>query len=970
MKSTKATPKSRIKRMAFEEKANTQKHFHNYLTESKTNYMHRPPRKGSLGGEENYRLIKTPTKLVHNQRAQTTAMGIPFYSEYEYGPSPIGIGNDSFPFSETEFTPSRVYKTNTFLSNKPFSIHNLPRRELFFENQQPYSFEPFRVEIPSEINDLINKEKQLNDETQQFINSVIKKTTMLMKIKTKLKRNVAEKIEAKNKEKAKRDFKNIYPKMHFGNKVEYLVTFKKTVTQKQMKELLNFSTNLNGLISHFSRFESQLKFVFSLFSDIFPKITEDLQKLSILESQVGQAKQKKRVDEIIIHSYCSQVFDLFEKYDVDCENIFSKLLEFMRSKEISRNPEFLLHSTDFLFSLIKSSDFFMHHRDDIEYGVHKIVFSLLFRSIFTSLLSNFIVNDICKTSENQKEKKYKKIWENILLHFPIEFRYSAVKSVFQRLQGIIPSDIQYEAEQILQKMEKKARGKCIQLIIYHIDSTLSEEFVANELDNKNSELQSNFNKCLDYGKQILGDFLELFDIEFVIYIVNFYEFSLNQSTEVAHALFHLFESMNMDFALTKMVVAQRVMLLTSPSSFYIIDSVSLEIVSLFVFFHGKDYLSQTFGGLITEICDDDEMEFEMNPYKAHNPAAISRNESNLRKYFHLFANAIFQNISLIPSNIRSLCSYLNDLLVQRFPDNACQVVGGLIIQNFICVSLENPQRFHLYQKLVILAKFLDHLSRGVTFRQSKKYLQKFNLDLIQRFPECINFVAAIYIEEESDSLIEETLTKEQIVEIDALFSEIALVILTSLKLPVNFNSSLGEHFVRRIYYELEVLLRDLSIFNTQLSALETRSLESRLSSEQTKKITIKKQLSEQESAETKWDKIIHKPILLQGTAFISELSGKKRTSAKKRWLVLKQNLLAFFDANIITKHNLENCAPIKIIAITSDLRILTGRERLDKKKKNSFEIVLDQNKTFSISFTDYSLLINWLHLLKSIQKVY
>ena len=171
------------------------------------------------------------------------------------------------------------------------------------------------------------------------------------------------------------------------------------------------------------------------------------------------------------------------------------------------------------------------------------------------------------------------------------------------------------------------------------------------------------------------------------------------------------------------------------------------LISLYFRQVGADYLRQTVGPVLDNICDN-HISLEADPDKVALGEDPVENLMNLINATESVVNRICETADLCPTEIRIVCKQVRDASDKRFPANRYSVLVALVVLRFFCPALLFPLDYQLTavkpsasarRSLLLLAKGLQTLANRVNFRSREKYMAAIGRFVVANLTEVCAF---------------------------------------------------------------------------------------------------------------------------------------------------------------------------------------------------------------------------------------
>lgn len=184
------------------------------------------------------------------------------------------------------------------------------------------------------------------------------------------------------------------------------------------------------------------------------------------------------------------------------------------------------------------------------------------------------------------------------------------------------------------------------------------------------------------------------------------------------------------------------------------NSLGSKIMAFCFKIYGASYLLTLLEPLIRPLIDEPNTNFEVDPARLEPVDDIDVNRKNLIALTQKVFDAIVNSADRFPSQLRSMCHCLYQVLSKRFPNLLQQnigAVGTVIFLRFINPAIVSPQELGIIAKqvpsnvkrgLMLLSKILQNIANHVEFSKEQHMLY-FNDFLRAHFEPCRRFFIQI-----------------------------------------------------------------------------------------------------------------------------------------------------------------------------------------------------------------------------------
>ncbi|KAJ5075517.1 ras gtpase-activating protein [Anaeramoeba ignava] len=892
-----------------------------------------------------------------------------------------------FPKSRQPF--SNLTKTTTTTTQSHFQPQRLGPRT-FSSGQTPSYLPQEKSEISKQIEQNIQQEKNKTYHlNQEFIEALemAQKSLIQEEVPEKI-TDILTKSDPKNSNEYPfliNDFLEKLIDNPFVQSCHHKIAFEmpEAVNKEQISALLTFSRLSKSVVFQFQYLQKQLKQIFGLIGQSLPQPSAKLAELSQKFFHFSSSKKKLLpVKEYISKLFFVEILKILNILNLPLEDIVKSLVPIFRQfPRVFNDSPFLFSILDQVLQALTSNTTFLTKRNDFEFLIFSFFLKFLECIVFKKEFRNFFVQDLLQL---KNEDKIKEINSELSIpidnYFLFEVDFEEIEIILSHISDFLPEEISVDSQKITESLKKQTRGKLFEMIIRQYLPKETFAFINKSLMQFESNQTVEYRSCLEHGKKYLGDFFDLDAIKLLTTVLNFHDSQISQLNHLSKMIFCFFQQFDMIIPFIKMGISQQLSTTVSAGSLFSEDESLTEVVSLFLFHFGKEYLNSTLKDIVNEFCTSG-LNFEVDPNELDdpNPSIISQNMTNLRNYFHRFADIIFSSIDNIPQNFCQISQHLKQEMTIRYPDSVIATVGGLVIHQLICKALKEPRIFNLIdfepseqstRGLSLISSMLKSLSKGTTFGTSKRYLQSLNQELISRFPERMKFVDNVSqnCNEKAANMTIFKYQQEPTFKItqDQIVVDFALVLHLALNLPMDFFSQVGTNQIKKIHDNFERFSRDIYQFTNELTDLELISLDCRLQFESDMKENNRNPIIySEDSTESKWKKLIKTKSSKQDHVQIAEFVEKRKPVFKKRFVVLKQNLMAIFAREPQSDNDL--LIPPELYEITRKDHIISNSQK-NVKKKNAFEIQFNSGPHYIFAIEQTMDYVDWLYLLNNTTK--
>jgi len=202
--------------------------------------------------------------------------------------------------------------------------------------------------------------------------------------------------------------------------------------------------------------------------------------------------------------------------------------------------------------------------------------------------------------------------------------------------------------------------------------------------------------------------------------------------------------------LIKIVVKKEVNKTESPANLFRRNSMATRLLTIFAKYEGSYYLKRTLQPyLIKLVADSVDKSYEIDPTKIQYGDKDS-NIENLKNACQGFVDVI-TNSQGIPSCFIDLCTFIAEIVEDKFHGSHLQAVGGFIFLRFFCPAIVSPDELvaipqsakELRRGLVLCTKVIQNLANHVSFGVKETFMIELNGFLNGNFAPVQKFLMRI-----------------------------------------------------------------------------------------------------------------------------------------------------------------------------------------------------------------------------------
>lgn len=228
----------------------------------------------------------------------------------------------------------------------------------------------------------------------------------------------------------------------------------------------------------------------------------------------------------------------------------------------------------------------------------------------------------------------------------------------------------------------------------------------------------------------------------------------SQMDELARVLVTLFDAKHLLSPLLWNMFYREVEVSDCMQTLFRGNSLGSKIMAFCFKIYGASYLQALLEPLIRPLIDEPNTNFEVDPARLEASDDIDVNRKNLIALTQKVFDVIVNSADRFPSQLRSMCHCLYQVLSKRFPNLLQQnigAVGTVIFLRFINPAIVSPQELGIVTKqvpsnvkrgLMLLSKILQNIANHVEFSKEAHMLY-FNDFLRAHFEPCRRFFIQI-----------------------------------------------------------------------------------------------------------------------------------------------------------------------------------------------------------------------------------
>ncbi|XP_014223009.1 neurofibromin isoform X2 [Trichogramma pretiosum] len=229
-----------------------------------------------------------------------------------------------------------------------------------------------------------------------------------------------------------------------------------------------------------------------------------------------------------------------------------------------------------------------------------------------------------------------------------------------------------------------------------------------------------------------------------------YVVTTNQMDELARVFVTLFDAKHLLSPLLWNMFYREVEVSDSMQTLFRGNSLGSKIMAFCFKIYGASYLQNLLEPLITPLLSDTTTSFEVDSARIDPNEDIEQNGKNLIALTQKVFDAIVSSADKFPSQLRSMCHCLYQVLSKRFPQcpqNNIGAVGTVIFLRFINPAIVSPKETGIVNKVVptsvkrglmLVSKILQNIANHVEFSKEQHMLAfnnflRANFEIARRF---------------------------------------------------------------------------------------------------------------------------------------------------------------------------------------------------------------------------------------------
>ncbi|XP_068124584.1 neurofibromin isoform X5 [Hyperolius riggenbachi] len=211
----------------------------------------------------------------------------------------------------------------------------------------------------------------------------------------------------------------------------------------------------------------------------------------------------------------------------------------------------------------------------------------------------------------------------------------------------------------------------------------------------------------------------------------------SQWDELARVLVTLFDSRHLLYQLLWNMFSKEVELADSMQTLFRGNSLASKIMTFCFKVYGATYLQKLLDPLLRMILTSPEWQhvsFEVDSSRLDGIESLEDNQRCLLQMTEKFFHAIINSTHEFPTQLRSVCHCLYQVVSQRFPQNSIGAVGSAMFLRFINPAIVSPYEAGILEKkpppriergLKLMSKILQSIANHVLFTK-EEHMRPFN----------------------------------------------------------------------------------------------------------------------------------------------------------------------------------------------------------------------------------------------------
>ncbi|KAJ3427252.1 ras gtpase-activating protein [Anaeramoeba flamelloides] len=507
---------------------------------------------------------------------------------------------------------------------------------------------------------------------------------------------------------------------------------------------------LSQLVSNHQNVLNSIKNIGQILPDVIP-IYADLQKQLVLMGSLEPMKDFYEISsQLILTQTFWRILKSFKLTNVDHE-FQTELKKIVSSAEIGNE----LTTSKFLEKVVnkcKEAKIITEESSEASSSIYALINQYFYSTVMKMRLAHDITSRLCKyniLSISINSDEFEKIRNKIYLSFDrympgfVDFNGSkqAIITLFQMLnlsKQIKNKDI----TKLLNEAREEAIGRTLYFIINRYYGQKFGDMIINFFEDKQQGIARKrlyHSLILPMCRDALSKYMSTEDADNLVFSLQSAICKKN-GNQYSQELFAFLDSVGLVLPFAEVAIIHEVLKSPSAGTLFRSNDVNSKVISKYLKLIGENYLIKTLGTVFTEMLDKN-ITCEINPKIVKNEEEREQNLKNLKHYFCLITEAIFDSVPDIPPELRMLCSYYKRITNLKFPNQVLSTVGGFVFLRFLCPAMVTPVEHGLYKgtinknqrrSLMILSSAVQALSNGVMFSKSRSYMMPIN-EMIEKY---------------------------------------------------------------------------------------------------------------------------------------------------------------------------------------------------------------------------------------------
>jgi len=177
---------------------------------------------------------------------------------------------------------------------------------------------------------------------------------------------------------------------------------------------------------------------------------------------------------------------------------------------------------------------------------------------------------------------------------------------------------------------------------------------------------------------------------------------ITEAKNVGIALIRTFEYHDKFIDFITLLIKDEVLRTMTVTTLFRTNSLTTTIMTEYAKMIGADFLRQTIGPIIIDLCTNyKDTSFEVDPSKMKPGENVDANLQYLQDLVSRFLDALITSLNICPELFRILCNILHGSTATKFPGSRVVVIAGFFFLRFICPAIIAPEGFNVVSGLDI-----------------------------------------------------------------------------------------------------------------------------------------------------------------------------------------------------------------------------------------------------------------------------